>query len=153
MIWSKKASPSFPPHLEGSQEVERYVYTPGAAGKTLAEGLIRGVFVAEKCSTDLWFPPRGFCPDLSKPSLYIEIPGETPWTVISYTTVRRDSKGDPLREPVTMVYVVLEGTRGGLIHRLKPGVEPRLGMKVRARFKPKEERKGNIQDILYFEPI
>lgn len=152
MIWSKRASASFPSHVEGSQEVERYVYTPGAAGKAFAEGLLKGVFVTEKCSGELWFPPRGFCPDLSKPSVYIEMPGNSLWTVFSYTVVRRSPNGDIFKEPVTMVYAVLEGTKGGLIHRLRPGVEPKIGMKVRAKFKPKEERKGTIEDILYFEP-
>jgi uncharacterized OB-fold protein len=153
VIWSKRVSSEFPPHVEGSQEVERYVYTPGVGGKAMAEGLLKGVFVAEKCGNELWYPPRGFCPDLSKPSVYIEIPGDTPWRVLSYTIVRRDFKGEPLREPIAMVYVVLEGTKGGLIHRFKPGVEPEIGMKVRARFRSPEERKGDINDILYFEPV
>jgi uncharacterized OB-fold protein len=153
VIWSKKATSTFPPHVEGSEEVERYVYTPGFAGEQLAKGLVKGVFVAEKCGDELWFPPRGFCPDLSRPDKYVEISGDTPWKVISYTVVRRDSNGNPLPEPIVMVYVTLEGTKGGLIHRLKPGVKPSIGMKVKAVFKAEKERKGTIEDILYFEPI
>lgn len=152
MIWSKRAEPGFPPHVEGLLGAEKYVYTPGAAGKRMAEGLIRGVFVAEKCRDGTtWFPPRGFCPDLTEPE-YVEIPGDTPWTVLSYTIVYRDYKGDPLPEPVTMVFAVLEGTLGGLIHRLKPGAEPFMGMRVKAVFRAEEERRGTIKDILYFEP-
>ncbi len=153
MIWSKKASSSFPPHVEGSQEVERYIYTPGVGGKALAEGLIKGVFVAEKCGSDLWFPPRGFCPDLSKPSIYIEIPGDTTWIVKSYTIVRRNSKGEELDNPIILVYVTLDGTKGGIVHKLKPGVAPEIGARVRAKFKPENERKGTLEDILYFEPV
>src|SRR5579884_4171482 len=37
---------------------------------------------------------------------------------------------------------------------INPGrEEPKIGMKVRAVFKPKQERKGSLSDIQYFEKI
>jgi len=60
-----------------------------------------------------------------------------------------------LAEPEIMALIQLDGADSVLAHRLSE-VDPddlRIGMRVRAVFKPKKEREGSILDIMHFEPV
>jgi hypothetical protein len=58
-------------------------------------------------------------------------------------------------DPILVAVIEIDGTsHGGFLHYLgevKPD-EIRIGMKVKAVWKPPEERTGSIRDILYFRP-
>lgn len=71
----------------------------------------------------------------------------------TYTLLYQDYDGMPRQSPEIIVFVRMGD--GGIVHRLG-GVTPeeiRIGMQVEAVVKPKEERVGSIEDILYFEPV
>jgi len=75
-------------------------------------------------------------------------------TVHTYTVLHVDLEGSPLAEPEIMAFVKLDGSDGGLVHRLgevSPD-EVEIGMTVEAVFKAKGEREGSILDIEYFKP-
>ncbi len=147
MIWNREPRITAYKHVDGSMEVDTFRYTPGKGGLKLAEALKKGRIIGEDCGDYIQVPPRGFCRDLSKPREYIELPEDTLWYVDTFTIVEENG------EPQIIILARPEGERltGGLIHRLKPGLPVYIGMPVKPVFKPPEERKGTIEDILYFD--
>jgi len=74
-------------------------------------------------------------------------------TVQTFTVVRYLSEVHPLKPPFGYAVILLDGADTGMTHLLS-GSDPgkwRSGMRVRAVFK--EEREGNILDIIYFKPV
>ncbi len=147
MIWRRESRLGVYRHYPGSMDVDVFRYPPGKGGLEFARALLEGRIIGEDCGEYVQVPPRGFCYDLSRPRGYVDVPGDTMWSVDTYTIVYEDD------EPVVYVFAKPEGERltGGLIHRLKPGSPVYIGMPVRPVFRPREERKGTIEDILYFE--
>jgi len=80
-----------------------------------------------------------------------EVPNDSGF-IYSFTKVRTtDKKDDSSR---LIVLVKFEGVEGGLLGRFKTGrEEPRIGMKVKPIFRKRENRKGELSDIEYFEKI
>ena len=153
-MWAKRPhTPGYP----GKMEVEEYVYTPGLHGLEFARKLIEeGKLVATRCGDTVYLPPTTFCPDLSEGEV-VEVPLDQPWIVRTYTVVYRDMWGNRLPEPRIIAVLVPEepgNVEGGLIHYVK--ADPAtvyIGMRVKPRLKPREERKGTIADIEWFEPL
>lgn len=137
-------------HIEGSMEADLYVYPPGLAWSEAAKALIDGRILGTRCAEGVYLPPRLYCRDLSRGEL-VEVSGS--WIVKSYTIIYEDMRGRRLEEPQTLILAAPEGVLGGLIHLLKTGARPEIGMAVRPVFRPREERRGTLSDILYFEPV
>ncbi len=101
----------------------------------------------------LYVPARLYCERcFSHLDEWVEVPptGE----VHTFSVVYENLDEEPLDEPEIIAFVRLDGTDGGLVHRLGE-VAPEdvyVGMPVEAVFKPAEEREGAITDILYFRP-
>ena len=80
-------------------------------------------------------------------------------TVIGYTVCEQafqdPSTGDKREVPYTFGAIRLDGGDGVIQHLLKETNPEKLkvGMRVEAVFKPKEDRKGNIRDIVHFKTI
>ena len=152
-MWAKRPrTPGYP----GRMEVEEYVYTPGLHGLEMAKALReRDALVATRCGDTVYLPPTSFCPDHS-PGERVEIALDQPWIVKTYTVVYRDLEGNPLPEPRVVAVLVPEepgNVVGGIIHYVRADPQAVFtGMRVRPRLKPREERKGLVTDILYFEP-
>jgi len=120
-----------------------YKYTLGLAGEVFGDGLREGVIRASRCRRcgSTFLPPQIFCVNCFSDEIeYVDISpvGE----VYSYT----ESGGE--------VYALIKfpGVSGGLIHRLGELSEPKIGLRVEAKFKPENERRGDITDIIYFKP-
>ena len=76
-------------------------------------------------------------------------------TVFTYTVLYLDLDEKPLEKPDILAYVKLDGSDGGLVHRLGE-INPdqvEIGMRVEAVFKPQAEREGSMLDIKYFRPV
>ncbi|MBP1449333.1 MAG: Zn-ribbon domain-containing OB-fold protein [Thermoproteus sp.] len=134
-------------------EIEAYVYTAGPIGSRWLEELRRGRLTAGYCAKcgKLFIPPRSFDPD-SFEEVSELMPIDEVGIVETYTVIYRDFYGNPLREPATLAFIRFPGVEGGLIHFVK-AKEQRVGMRVRPKWRPPEERKGLITDIEYFEPV
>jgi hypothetical protein len=73
--------------------------------------------------------------------------------VETYTIMHMDIEENPLDPPEIRAFIAMEGTDGGLVHKLNVSPdEVEIGMPVKAIFKKEKEREGRITDILYFEP-
>ena len=107
-----------------------------------------------KCNMTL-VPPRSFCP-----VCYVEMGDfqevSQQGKIVSWTIVNQPIHGAPLNVPYIVGLIRLEGTDCNFLH-LVGGIEPseyqklKPGIKVQARWK--ENRKGHLLDIAFFEPI
>ncbi len=122
------------------------------------EELKKGKIIARKCNAcgRIVVPPRMFCELCFKPTdgwVYVKDTGAVNTYSISYLA----ADATRLKEPILVAVIDLDGaSKGmGILHYLgeiKPD-EVKFGMRVKAVWKPPEERVGAITDIKYFKPI
>lgn len=133
-----------------------YLYTFGLAGERFfREVKERGVFVGTKCTAcDVTYvPPRVYCErcfaDLCD---YVDV--GTRGTVETFTFCKEKADGTKLQKDEVIAYIKIDGTDGGLVHRLdgvdRKGVK--IGMTVEAVFQESSKRCGGIGDIIGFRP-
>ncbi len=136
----------------------RYAWDAGVAvGRYLAE-LKEGRIIGRKCRKcrRIMVPPRMFCEQCFRPTdewVYLKDTGTVLTFSICYVTwdmVR-------VKEPQIPAVIQIDGASRGMgIMHLLGEVDPdevRVGMRVKAVWKPSEERTGAITDILYFKPL
>jgi uncharacterized OB-fold protein len=124
----------------------QWKYTAGVAGERFLQLLKQGKIQASVCRNcnRLYLPPKIFCKDcFAQLSEWRDVPIDGGY-LYSFTAVGGE----------TIALVKFDGVDGGLLGRLrKAKEEPRIGMKVKVVFKGKEERRGDISDIEYFERV
>ena len=123
----------------------------------LKEGKITGCR-CERCNMTT-VPPRLFCEYCFKPiDQYVTLKDTGTINTFSVSHVDwkagRLAKGERYHTPAV---IEIDGADPGhgILH-LIGGIDPydiKMGMKVKAVWKPKAERTGSITDILYFKPI
>lgn len=133
-----------------------YIYTTGIAGDKFFKNLRdRGKFSATCCpKCDIrYIPPRMYCEHcFEELENWKEL--DPNGSVETFTIAHIDEKNKRLKKPRVWAYIKIDGSDGGIIHNLEeinPG-EIKIGMKVEAVLKPRQERKGEITDILWFRP-
>ena len=130
-----------------------------AIGKYLSE-LKKGKIIAKKCNKcgRIMLPPRMFCELCFRPTddwVYVKDTGII--NTFSICNVHWDaSRVEEGEDPPLPAVIEIDGaTKGmGILHLLGE-VDPediKIGMKVKAVWKPEEERTGAITDIKYFKP-
>ena len=141
----------WPDHMETD-----YLYTLGIAGERFFQEIKKnGKIMGAKCKKCgiVYVPPRMYCEKcFNKLEEWMNV--GTKGTVQTYTVAHIDLNGDKLQKPTIYAMVRIDGTDGGLIHRIE-GSDPekvKIGMKVEAVFKPKAKREGSINDISHFKP-
>jgi uncharacterized OB-fold protein len=122
-------------------------YTAGVAGERFLQLLKQGKIQAAVCRScnKTFVPPKIFCKDcFVQLTEWKEVPEDSGY-IYSYTRIPNSG---------VLVLVKFEGIEGGLLGKFKAGrEEPRIGMKVKPTFKRKDQRKGEIYDIEYFEKM
>jgi len=136
----------------------RYAWDAGVAiGRYLAE-LKNGRLIGRKCRKcrRIMVPPRMFCEHCFRPTdewVYLEDTG----TVVSYSLCYVTWDVKRVKEPIIPAIIEIDGASKGMgIMHLLGEVEPeevKIGMRVKAVWKPPEEREGAITDIRYFKPL
>lgn len=139
-------------HWFGDMEAH-YVYTSGIAGDKFFTALKKGKFLASKCGKcgKVYVPPRMYCEDcFVELTEWVEVPNKG--TVDTFTVVHVDRNENLLEKPEVWAFIRIDGTDGGVVHRVNvPAESVEIGMSVKAVFKKEKEREGRITDILYFE--
>ena len=111
-----------------------------------------------KCSKCgyVYIPPRPVCGPCWAPlKEWVEVGNKG--TLMGYTVVQfsftHPNTGKARPVPFTFGFIKLDGVDSRLQHYINETDPKKLesGMRVQAVFK--EERQGNLEDILYFEPI
>ena len=140
----------------------KYAWSAGVAIGRFLEELKNGRIIGRKCFRcgRIMVPPRMYCEWCFRPTdewVYVKDTGKINTYSISYLAA--DSSW--LETPVVVGVIELDGASPGMgilhyigevdIEEAKAG---RLfGVRVKAVWKPPEERKGSITDIKYFKPI
>lgn len=144
----------------------QYRWDDGVAIGRYLDELKNGRIIARRCKkcNRVLVPPRLFCELCWRPTdewMYVKDTGTVNTFVISHVdwkAGRLDIKGGV--RPFTPAVIELDCDSGsmnqvGILHMLDE-VDPgsiKIGMKVKAVWKPPGEREGSITDIRYFKPL
>lgn len=139
----------------------RYAWSAGQAVSRFLEELKNGRLIGRKCRgcDRILIPPRMYCEYCFRPTdewVYVEPVGKVTSAVVSYIAATRER----LEKPQIIAIIEFEGTGGSGIFHFLENVSPDevinrrvFGMRVKAVWKPAEERTGSITDIKYFIPV
>jgi uncharacterized OB-fold protein len=132
-------------------------------GKYLA-GFKQGIILGSLCATcnKIVVPPRTVCEWCFNP-MDEYVPLQDTGTVLTYSLCYVTWDVKRIEEPELPAVIQLDGASalstspimGGIMHMLGE-VDPQeihIGMRVKAVWKPPEERQGAVTDILYFKPL
>ncbi len=136
----------------------KYSWAAGVAISHFLAELKEGRIVARKCTNceRILVPPRMYCEKCFRPTdewITIKDTG----TVNTYSISHVGTDAMRLKKPILVAVVDIDGASPGMgiLHNLGE-VEPskiKVGMKVKAVWKPSSERQGSILDIRYFKPV
>lgn len=136
----------------------QYAWDTGVAIGAYLAGLKRGVILGAYCPTcrKTVVPPRTICEQCFHPmDEYLPLLDSGTVNTFSLCYVTWDVQR--IHEPEIPAVIEIDGASPGhgIMHKLGE-VDPqqvRIGMRVKAVWKPAEERQGAITDILYFKPL
>jgi uncharacterized OB-fold protein len=141
--------------LWGGQIPIAHRYTPGVAGEAFFRALRdRGEFLGSRCESCglTYCPARLFCErcfsQLEADTL-VGPAGKLEAFTIGYVGV----EGEPLKEPVVLGLVRLDGADTVLAHFVVESEAVEVGQTVEPVLKQKRYRTGSILDIKGFRPI
>ncbi|RMG20925.1 MAG: Zn-ribbon domain-containing OB-fold protein [Methanobacteriota archaeon] len=135
----------------------RYAWATGIAISKFLEGLKEGKIYGVKCDDckRVVCPPRMFCEECFSPMVeYVELPDTGTVNTFSLAYIRTDASRR--KDPEIPAVIDIDGTSispSGFLHLLDESIphdQIKVGMKVKAVWKPPEERTGSITDIKYF---
>jgi len=136
----------------------RYAWSAGEAMSRFLEELQRGRLIARTCKgcDRILFPPRMFCELCFRPTdawTYVLDTG----TIETYSISYLDTNAKRISVPILVGVVSLDGASPtmGLMHyfgEMTPE-DLRIGMRVKAVWRPPEERRGSVLDLAYFRPL
>jgi uncharacterized OB-fold protein len=133
-----------------------YAWDTGVAmGRFLSE-LKNGRIIGRRCDRcqRVLVPPRMFCERCFRPTdAWQHVKDTGTVNTFSESHIRWDAMR--IGDPILVAVIEIDGSdQGGLLHYLDEVNlnDIRVGMKVKAVWKPAEEREGSILDIRYFKP-
>jgi uncharacterized OB-fold protein len=134
----------------------QYDYSAGQSASRLLRGIAKGKILGQRCPVDgrVYFPSRGACPQhgVRFGDEVVELSDKG--TIVTFSIVRVPSDAIPLELPYITVNVLLDGSDTILMHVLDAKLDDvRMGMRVQAVWKPKQEWTTSTANILYFRPI
>ncbi|MGH3249074.1 MAG: Zn-ribbon domain-containing OB-fold protein [Trebonia sp.] len=133
----------------------RYEHTASPAETAYLRGLAQGRLVGQRCPAcgKVYIPSRGTCPaDGVSTDTEIELPDTG--TVTTFSIVNVGYPGQQVTPPYVAALVLLDGADIAFQHLIlgcDPG-EVRMGMRVRAAWRPPEERGTAADSISHFAP-
>jgi uncharacterized protein len=118
-------------------------------------GLQDGRLLAQRCPLcrKVYIPPRGACPTDGVPTEEeIELPDRG--TVTTFCIVNVPFLGQRITPPYVAAYVLLDGADIAFLHLILgcPADEVRMGLRVEAVWRPREEWGLTLQNIDHFRP-
>jgi hypothetical protein len=135
----------------------QYSWALGPANSRFLQELKKGKIIGRTCKhcDRVIVPPRMFCEYCYKPTnewVYLKDTGTVETFSISYL----DPNARRIKDPILIGVISIDGAteKHGFMHyfgEMKPE-DLKIGMKVKAVWKPENERTGSITDIKYFKP-
>jgi len=133
----------------------RYEHTASPAESAYLRGLAEGRLVGQRCPAcgKVYIPSRGICPADGVPTdSEVELPDRG--TVTTFSVVNVGYPGQQVTPPYVAAAVLLDGADIAFQHLIlgcDPG-EVRMGMRVRAVWRPREEGDTTAVTISHFAP-
>jgi uncharacterized OB-fold protein len=132
-----------------------YLYAASPEESAFYRGLAEGRILGQRCPTcqKVYVPPRSACPaDGTPTNEEIELPDKG--TVTTFCIVNVPFMGQKITPPYVSAYVLLDGADIAFLHLILdiPAEEVRMGMRVEAVWKPREEWSTTIENISHFRP-
>ena len=117
--------------------------------------VVEGRLVGQRCPAcgKVYIPPRGACPVDGVPTTdEVELPDRG--TVTTFCVVNVPFLGQRITPPYVSAYVLLDGADIAFQHLILEcaASEVRMGMRVAAVWKPREEWRHSLENISHFRP-
>ncbi|HEY9351657.1 MAG TPA: Zn-ribbon domain-containing OB-fold protein [Nocardioides sp.] len=132
-----------------------YHYAASPEESSFFRGLAEGRILGQRCPKcrKVYVPPRGACPTDGVPTAE-EIELSHVGTVTTFCVVNVPFLGQKIKPPYVSAYVLLDGADIALQHLILdiPAEEVRMGMRVEAVWKPRDEWGTSIENISHFAP-
>ncbi|HUC55834.1 MAG TPA: OB-fold domain-containing protein [Streptosporangiaceae bacterium] len=132
-----------------------YHHTVSPGESSFLQALAEGRLIGQRCPAceKVYIPPRGACPVDGVPTeTEIQLPDTG--IVTTFCVVNVPFQGQQVPVPYVAASVLLDGADIAFQHLIL-GCEPdevRMGMRVRAVWKPREQWETSLRNIEYFEP-
>ena len=132
-----------------------YTYVASAEESRFYRGLAEGKIRGQRCPScqKVYVPPRGACPVDGVPTTEeVELPDHG--IVTTFCIVNVPFLGQRITPPYVSAYVLLEGADIAFLHLIL-GCDPsevRMGMRVEAVWRPRDEWGTTIENIDHFRP-
>ncbi|WP_235738675.1 Zn-ribbon domain-containing OB-fold protein [Nocardioides alcanivorans] len=132
-----------------------YVYAASPEESAFFRGLAEGRILGQRCPAcdKVYVPPRGACPTDGVPTAE-EVELSQRGTVTTFCVVNVPFLGQQIKPPYVSAYILLDGADIALQHLILdiPADEIRMGMRVEAVWKPRDEWGTTIENISHFRP-
>lgn len=132
-----------------------YTYAASAEESRFYRGLAEGRIRGQRCPAcrKVYVPPRGACPVDGVPTTEeVELPDRG--IVTTFCIVNVPFLGQRITPPYVSAYILLDGADIAFLHLIL-GCDPaevRMGMRVEAVWRPREEWGTTIENIDHFRP-
>ena len=137
----------------------KYLWSAGIAMSRFVEGMKEGKIIGSKCvkCKRIMVPPRAFCEECFRP-VDEYAPVKDTGTINTYSVSYGAGDASRIKEPILVAVIDIDGASKGmgilhLLGEISDWKQIKFGMKVKAVWKPSEEREGSITDIKYFKPF
>ena len=132
-----------------------YLYAASPEESAFYRGLAEGRILGQRCPKcgKVYVPPRSACPaDGVATTDEVEL-SET-GTITTFCIVNVPFLGQKITPPYVSAYILLDGADIAFLHLILdiPADEVRMGMRVKAVWKPREEWGTTIENISHFSP-
>mgnify|MGYP003340744647 CR=1 FL=1 len=132
-----------------------YIYAASPEESAFYRGLAEGRILGQRCPScgKVYVPPRAACPTDGTPTDE-EVELSDTGTVTTFCVVNVPFLGQKITPPYVSAYVLLDGADIAVLHLILdiPAEEVRMGMRVKAVWKPREEWGTTIENISHFAP-
>jgi len=132
-----------------------YRYAASPEESAFFRGLAEGRIVGQRCPAcrKVYVPPRPACPVDGVPTVE-EIELGQIGTVTTFCIVNVPFLGQKITPPYVSAYILLDGADIALQHLIldMPADEVRMGLRVKAVWRPREEWGTTIENISHFAP-
>ncbi len=132
-----------------------YLYAASPEESAFYRGLAEGRILGQRCPVchKVYVPPRSACP-VDGVATTDEVELAHKGTVTTFCIVNVPFLGQRITPPYVSAYVLLDGADIAFLHLILdvPADEVRMGMRVEAVWKPREEWGTTIENISHFRP-
>src|SRR3954454_11668018 len=132
-----------------------YLYAASPEESLFYTSLSEGKLVGQRCPTcgKVYIPPRSACPADGTPTAE-EVPLPDTGTVTTFCIVNVPFLGQRITPPYVSAYILLDGADIAFLHLILdiPAEEVRMGLRVKAVWKPEDQWGTTIENISHFAP-